>query len=1170
MSDLQINLLGPPEIRWEDKIFPLKRRIPRTLLFYLASLDNFVGREKLLTIFWEDSPADFSRRRLREALSRIRTGIPDSSILKTQADLVGLDQNKINVDQKQFLNLIESIGNEPWSTPRDIPLPEMTYKTLVRASCMWHGDQFLEGADLASTPKIDEWLLQTNQWLTPLQSRINERLSDHFNASLELENALKYAYKALASDKLNDGLHCKVLQLLIRMGKLEDAGEYYSSVTDLFREELNTRPSDKFISFYQQISNNTKIDHSTVKPDYRILSSVNTPFVARQAEIELLQTAIQKGGGIVISGESGLGKTRFVQEFSEQFDHQRRVMVATCRQTEINLPFQPIIELFRNQIHSDEWDALSTVWASPLTVLLPELVDLNLALKPPEITHDPDQNRSVIFEAIRQVFLLLAKEDDLIIFIDDAHWADAPTISAISYLIERPPFDLRSVVILALRPDELNKGRDDMYPSAKKSQTIFEINLGRLDPGDISILGSYVLGYPLEKKLVDQLANDTGGNPFIILETLRVVQEQGYNQAKSAQLPMAESVYRLIQNRIDKLSHLAHKMIEYAAVIGTEFSPDLVSLSCHVSLSEIAIATDELIQRHFIESIEPSQQGIRYRFIHNMIREALLQKTNPVRLRFLHKQIAQAMESSIKSHPGSQSAVLAHHFEEAGDLSNAVEYWLFAGQWARKLFSNNEAGQIFSHAEQLVLDGNVKIHDDLIHGFYAEWTEMAYETNDIETILSQNRNLLSLGRIRKSPLLIGAAFDGLSDACFANNEFNEGLAYSNQAISYINQTENIYERMNAYIHRGVFLYMLGRINDAIYSLDHALELSQGSNDLDNAKATANAYYQLAVTHILSGWPERGLRNALLALTLAKDIGYNHAVVSAYLASSLARYYMADYCKAIEDNDFGIELAKRIRADRMLGYLYAVQGFLGIANGRMDAAYHSAQLASELGEEYQYEELISIGCRIRGDIYLSLGKTTEATAIYQEGSGVGSQSFWELDNLIRLGFAQIRNSQFENGMHNLHRGVDLAQSGGMEILYLIGNLFLCYAHAYLGEWEQVHQIAHPLNSETQKRSLPVIQTMNWIVLGMLEINTGVREDSIAFFQRAMEKAAELHDPLLELRSLIPLTNISKRLGVESQPYIQRIHKITDQLESNTQIEPVRSMLLEFKNNLLIQL
>jgi hypothetical protein len=170
----------------------------------------------------------------------------------------------------------------------------------------------------------------------------------------------------------------------------------------------------------------------------------------------------------------------------------------------------------------------------------------------------------------------------------------------------------------------------------------------------------------------------------------------------------------------------------------------------------------------------------------------------------------------------------------------------------------------------------------------------------------------------------------------------------------------------------------------------------------------------------------------------------------------------------------------------------------------------------------------------------------------------------------LGFAQIRDGQLEIGMHNLHRGKDMAQSGGLEIISMVGDLFLCYAHADLGEWGQVRQIAHPLERKSRKRSLQVIRIMSLIVLGMLEMNTGDQQESLTYLQQAQDNSIELHDPLLELRSVIPITKILNQSGRETKINIQRINEIIEQLECNAQVEPVCSAMLAFKNNLLTKL
>jgi len=428
------------------------------------------------------------------------------------------------------------------------------------------------------------------------------------------------------------------------------------------------------------------------------------------------------------------------------------------------------------------------------------------------------------------------------------------------------------------------------------------------------------LGYPLNTELLEQLQYETGGNPFIILETLRTFQEMETRSASSTQsrLPLARSVYSLIQNRINRLSPQARETYEFAAVIGPEFDPELVGSASQQNMTVISRAIEELNQRKLIETIYRTPQDISCRFIHDKIRETLMLETNPIRLRFLHEQIALAIESSLDSEPGSQAAVLANHFESAGKLVEAIKYWLQAGQWARQLLSTAEAQQLFSHAEQLISQANANLTDELIHDLYAEWTEMAYETHDVKAIQEQNHNLLTIGRDRKSPLLIGTALDGLSDACLAKNQFAEGLSFTNKAIKYLDQANNVFEKMDAHIHRGVFLYMLGRFHEAIQPFELALKLGDDANNPGIQRAMANGHYQLALTYTLSGWPEAGLKNAARSLELANNIGHPHIATTAYTASSLARYFMSDYQKARHDNTQALRLPNEFMLIAYLG------------------------------------------------------------------------------------------------------------------------------------------------------------------------------------------------------------------------------------------------------------
>jgi DNA-binding SARP family transcriptional activator len=1172
MAELQINLLGPPEIRWDQQLINVNRRLPRTILFYLASRGTLVSREQLLNLFWEDIPPTKARGNLRGALSRIRSEIPNSDLLIHHNDLVGLDAESISVDQQDFIAYHDSFGNKPWIIPADETIPGKIFQPMLRAANLWHGSQFMEGIDLPDTRSLDSWWQQTNLHLTNLRSRLCSRICDHYRASGQFEKALTFARTALENDNLDEDVHLRVLVLLVDMGRYQEARQYYSSIVKLLSDELDTQPSQQLVSVYRQIQQRTFSTRHPSQPEWRLRASVHTPFVGRQAEFDKLQTVLEQGGGTVISGESGIGKTRMVQEFCELFASDRRIFITHCRPSEINLPYQPIIEILRNQISTSDWQDISNIWTEPLALILPELLPKYSSPNPPSLSGDPEYNRSTLLEAIRQVFLTISKKSNLVLFLDDVHWADEATLSVISYLLERHPFDGGAHVILAFRTDEINPFLEKFLTHIDTLPKLSMIHLEQLNQKEIAGLGRYVMGYPINQELVDQLEQETGGIPFIVLETFRAIQttETLSGQSDTQHLPLAHSVYELIKNRISRLSPLASAASEFAAVIGPEFDPELISLASQQNFAVIARAIEELKQRNFIEPVDRPDKTSNWRFIHDQIRETILLDTNPVRLRYLHEHVARAMEVHFSPHNPSQSAVIAYHYESGGKVAAALNYWLKGAQWARQLFSTVEARQIFSHAEKLISDSNEVISDELIHDFYSEWTEMTYETQNAQLVRERNSKLLGIGRERRSQLLIGTALDGFSDASLIENKFEEGLAYTAQAISYIEQTNSIYKKMDVHIHRGVFLYMLGRINEAIPSFEFALTLSDNNQDPKIQTATANAYYHLALCQTLAGWPERGYKNAMISLDLAIRIEHHHIIITAYTASSLALYFKAEYERAQSDNKKGIEIAKRLKANRMLGYLYAIKGFLDNARGDLGSAYDSAQSVYQLGKLYNHQDTLAIGHRVMGDIFLLVDAPDKAHDYFHEGVKSGSGDFWELDNLIRLGYSQIRIGQSEIGMVNLHRGIDLARSTGLGVVEIRGLQFLSYSYLFLHEWGLALKVAEQLENQANKRSMPLVREIARYVGGIARSNLGRQQDILEHMQLILTSLEEIGQPFIEIRTLVHLIRIKRSLKLDPGPDIRRAKEILAKCEDYAHPAIVNQAFLDFKKSVLNQI
>jgi tetratricopeptide (TPR) repeat protein len=395
------------------------------------------------------------------------------------------------------------------------------------------------------------------------------------------------------------------------------------------------------------------------------------------------------------------------------------------------------------------------------------------------------------------------------------------------------------------------------------------------------------------------------------------------------------------------------------------------------------------------------------------------------------------------------------------------------------------------------------------------------------------------------------------------NQFDDGLAYTNQAIPYLQTTNNIYVVINCHTNRGVHLYMLGRLDEAIESFELAIAMGDINGDSSIRRGMANAYYQIALSQTLAGWPELGLKNAKTSLELANSIGHHHITVTAYLASSLALFFLADYRNSRRDNEAGIEIAKKLQANRMLGYLYTVKAFLESAAGDLGSAYDLSEAIYEIGQLNNHHELQSISHRIKGDIYLLLQAYDLALLEFSLGSELGGQDFWGLDSLVRKGYSQIKLNQEEIGKGNLHRGIDLAKSAGFGMVEIRGLQFLSYAHVSHMEWQLTQELTEQLDRKARIRGLPMVGILAKYIGGVAEHNQKNPEAGIVQLEYLLKMLGYQDQPYITIRILIQIARWKKISNIDSSSEVTRIHEILDQCEKLANPDQIQATFQRYK-------
>src|SRR4051795_680464 len=184
-------------------------------------------------------------------------------------------------------------------------------------------------------------------------------------------------------------------------------------------------------------------------------------FIGRSRELAELEAALADASAgrpslAFIAGESGVGKTRLLQELERgALAAEARVVSGECVSLgDDELPYAPIVAALRSLTRDGDpvLDELGPATRAGLASLLPELAP---STAPPVVDRDqPAQSR--VFEALLTLLDLLGRHEPVLLAIEDLHWADASTRAFLSFL-SRSLRSERVLVVASYRPDELHR-----------------------------------------------------------------------------------------------------------------------------------------------------------------------------------------------------------------------------------------------------------------------------------------------------------------------------------------------------------------------------------------------------------------------------------------------------------------------------------------------------------------------------------------------------------------------------------------------------------------------------------------------------------------------------------------------------------------------------------------
>ena len=209
--------------------------------------------------------------------------------------------------------------------------------------------------------------------------------------------------------------------------------------------------------------------------------------------------------------------------------------------------------------------------------------------------------------------------------------------------------------------------------------------------------------------LVDTIFAHTEGNPFFMIEVVRLLSERGELTADRSSATQGEliehisipqGVREVIGQRLNRLSGECSGVLSTAAVIGRVFSLEHMNrLVDDLSEDRLLEVLEEGLEALVIEEL-PGKAG-SYQFTQHLIQETLLTELSTTRRGRLHGRIAEMLEGLYGSAAEDHASELAYHY--AGALTatgteKLAHYSRLAGEQALAIYAHEEALAHFERA----------------------------------------------------------------------------------------------------------------------------------------------------------------------------------------------------------------------------------------------------------------------------------------------------------------------------------------------------------------------------------------------------------------------------------------------------------------------------------------
>jgi hypothetical protein len=367
---------------------------------------------------------------------------------------------------------------------------------------------------------------------------------------------------------------------------------------------------------------------------------VGLPLIGREHVWQRMEAAWQAGQAILLSGDSGVGKSRLALEFVRAKGKYWRFW---GRPSDEFVPYAFHARSFGWMF--EHYPGLNVPdWVrDEMTRLIPKL-----AGQPTEIRSDADQLR--FYEAQAETFWLACQQFEFeTMLVEDVHLCDQASSQAGVYLHSKLlPYQSNSPrTIFTFQQGQLRPEIERSLRVWVQQGVAIWIDLEPLNETMVEVFVQYLA--PTLQPLHTQIMALSGGNPFAIMEVVHLLLEQPeFLKSPFAKTPR---IFEFIQARLQHLSTLELQLLRLAVLLDEQFS---------VQTAQMVLGWTRFEVEKYLFNLQKAHMMRHEKVVHDLIAQAVLQAI-PTTLRLnLHRQIYSCLKSL-----GSPQEILLFHAQAA-------------------------------------------------------------------------------------------------------------------------------------------------------------------------------------------------------------------------------------------------------------------------------------------------------------------------------------------------------------------------------------------------------------------------------------------------------------------------------------------------------------------------